>query len=93
VVQNYLDENGSLMFPKSFLKALLAVKLKRNHRYALLERAKVKRIRTLREKLMINEPKDSPPKFQPSVRNKSARIKTRAEKYNGYDLRCVPFQP
>ncbi len=35
--------------------------------------------------------KNPPSKFQPPIRSKCAWTKTRAEKYNGYDLRCVPF--
>jgi hypothetical protein len=34
----------------------------------------------LGQKLMVCGPKNSLPKFQPSIRSKSARIKTRAEK-------------
>ncbi len=42
---------------------------------------------------MICGPKDPQLKFQPSIQSQNARIETRAEKYNGYDLRCVPSQP
>ncbi len=47
---------------------------------AFLGWAKVKGFQTLSKKLMIYGPKDPPPKFQPSIRSKSARIKTRAER-------------
>jgi uncharacterized membrane protein len=40
---------------------------------------------------MIYGPKNSPPKFHPSIRSKSVRIKTRAKRYSGYDVRCVPL--
>jgi hypothetical protein len=55
----------------------------------LVGRAKVKRFQTLSKKLMICSPKYQLTKFQPPIRSKSARIKTRTEKNNGYDLRCV----
>jgi hypothetical protein len=44
------------------------------HRLYYLRRANVNGFRTFREKLIICGP-NSPPKFQPSIRNKSARIK------------------
>jgi hypothetical protein len=43
----------------------------------IVGRAKVNGFKTLSKKLMICGPKNSPPKFQPSIRSKSARIKTR----------------
>jgi hypothetical protein len=44
-------------------------------------------------RLMICGRKNSPAKFQPLIRSKSAEIKTRDEKNNGYDLRYTPSQP
>ncbi len=55
-----------------------------------IERANVKG--PLSKKLMICDTKDPPPKSQPSIRSKSARIKTWTDKYNGYDLSCFPSQ-
>jgi hypothetical protein len=52
-------------------------------------RAKINGFPTLRKNLTICGPKN----FQPSIQTKFARIKTRAEKYNGYDLRCVSSRP
>ncbi len=47
---------------------------------SILGRVKVSGCQTLREKLMICGPKNSLPIFQPSIRSKSTRIKTRAKK-------------
>jgi hypothetical protein len=46
--------------------------------HLLLGRAKVKGFQILNKKLKISGPKNSPPKFQPSIRSKSARTKIRA---------------
>jgi hypothetical protein len=40
----------------------------------ILGRVKVNGFQTLSKNLMICDPKNSPPKFQPSIRSKSARI-------------------
>ncbi len=58
-----------------------------------LGRTNVDGFLSLSKKLMICGPKDSPPKFQPSIRSKSARIKTRAENEHSLDDSHCTSQP
>ncbi len=48
--------------------------------YSRIGRAKINEFQTLEENLMIFGPNNSPPKFQPPIQSKSARIKTRIER-------------
>jgi hypothetical protein len=64
-----------------------------NFFYSSLVRAKVKGFQTISKKFRISYSQRPTSKFQASIRSKSAPIKTRAEKYNGYDLRRVASQP
>jgi hypothetical protein len=58
-----------------------------------LGRAEVNGFQTLRKRLMICVPKNSPPKFQPSIRGRTARTKTRVEKEHSVNHGHCTSQP
>jgi hypothetical protein len=86
------DSNSKNVFDLSWPKRSVSLNKKKPIGWTLAW-AKINRFYILRVESMIHCLNNPPSKFQPPIRVITARIKTRVEKCNGWDIPCIPSNP